>query len=128
MKNNFNSFTDHCIVSFSTDIENMRVIIMITDTLPPYTERKVTCEGVIVFRFNCTENSDSPYFCEEFYWNNCENNLRKVLNDIQYPFFSGLPITPDNILIPQNNFYHLYFEGDACGDIICKTIFVDENF
>lgn len=127
MENNLGSFADHCIASFSTDIEENRATIILTDTLPPYKERKVICEGVIAFRFYRSEDSDAPYFCEEFYWNNCGSNLGQILNDIQYPFFNSWPGRADNLLVPQANYCCLYFEGNACGCVVCKTISTDEN-
>ena len=131
MKNSTNNLNDHNIVGFSTDVEERRIIITLINSFPPYKERKVICDEVIAFRFYRTNDKNSAYYCWEFHWKSCQNNLKDTLTDVQYPYFNerqpdGIPPSR-GISAPQGNYWHLCFEGDASGDVICKDISVSEE-
>jgi hypothetical protein len=119
---NNNDLNDYCVTRFIFDIELNNVVIELTATFPPYSSCTMICNEVIALRFNRTDDTQPPYFCGKFVWKNCGTNIDKILLDIQYPFYKNLPISSSNLIIPTCDCFYLQFEGNLCGDIVCKKI------
>ncbi len=128
MNNILGNYQDHCINSFTTDVESNNIVILITDTIHPYIEYRIECKGVIVFSFFRTETDKDPYFCPEFYWRLCDKGeLKTLLENLNYPFHNCSDYTfkgdfMGDVITPDGDWIYLHFEGNASGDIVCKYV------
>ena len=106
-------------ISISSSIDEVTLDLVDTPPGCPCT-KMIKCVDVLFIQLSREPGDDLAYAIVDMYWETVRGlERRSVWTQLDYTFN---PVTMANFMEDDEPIVHLYFEGDLCGDIVCKRL------